>query len=295
MRRSRLGLLALLISLSFSASAQNNSDPLQALKDSMSQDDQQSVLQGVLGKEGGNDKKSDQKLKSPETVNPKPDQRDIIEKTIKTREGRVLRQSYEDPELRADDTVMIDLRSLDDICTRTSLGPLAQGTSGNAGNGQAAPSTPPPASSSNPLAAVLSAGGPSSSTVAPPAGGFNGLNGFGGLGGAATGNSLSSLTNPNAQNDSNFANYQFDLTRCPLPTDQPKTDDEKKEIDEFRKRILINNPYKLNRFGVLELPGLPSMPLGGNDPGRGDPAAQCGPGFWRFLRAVNDAAPLADR
>ena len=29
------------------------------------------------------------------------------------------------------------------------------------------------------------------------------------------------------------------------------------------KRILDGNPYKLNRFGVLELPGLPAMPLAG--------------------------------
>jgi len=80
MRRSRLGLLALLISLGFVASAQNNTDPLQALKDSMSSEDPQSLLQGVLGKEGTSDKK-DSKLKSPETVQPKPDQKDIIEKT----------------------------------------------------------------------------------------------------------------------------------------------------------------------------------------------------------------------
>jgi polysaccharide biosynthesis/export protein len=31
----------------------------------------------------------------------------------------------------------------------------------------------------------------------------------------------------------------------------------------FRDRILKGNPYKLNRFGVLEIPGLPSIPLAG--------------------------------
>ena len=70
MRRSRLGLLALLISLGVVASAQNNSDPLQALKDSMSNGDQQSLLEGVLGKEGNSSDKKDNKLKSPETVQP---------------------------------------------------------------------------------------------------------------------------------------------------------------------------------------------------------------------------------
>jgi protein involved in polysaccharide export with SLBB domain len=283
MRRSRLGLLALLISLGFAASAQNNnSDPLQALKDSMSSEDQQSLLQGVIGKEGATDKK-DSKLKLPETVQPKPDQRDIIERTIKTREGRVLRQSYEDPELRADDTVMIDLRSIDDICTRTALGALAQSTPGTPTNGQAAPSQPPP-TSQNPLAAVLSAGQSASANAASPLSGLSGLGGLGAASGNGAGNPLSTLSNnPNALNDSNFANYQFDLTRCPLPTEQPKTDDEKKEIDEFRKRVLINNPYKLNRFGVLELPGLPSIPLAGMTPAEATRRLNADPDFGDFF------------
>ncbi|MGA2399132.1 MAG: SLBB domain-containing protein [Steroidobacteraceae bacterium] len=283
MRRSRLGLLALLISLGFGASAQNNPDPLQALKDSMSSEDQQSLLQGVLGNQGTSDKK-DTKLKTPETVQPKPDQKDIIEKTIKTREGRVLRQSYEDPELRADDTVMLDLRSIDDICTRTALNALAQSTPANPANGQ--PSlNPPQANNQNPLAAVLQAGGANGgSNGTSPLNGLSGLGGLGGVNGIGAGNALSPYnTNPNALNDSNFANYQFDLTRCPLPTEQPKTDDEKKEIDEFRKRILINNPYKLNRFGVLELPGLPSIPLAGMTPAEATRRLNADPDFGDFF------------
>ena len=282
MRRSRLGLLALLISLGFTASAQNNPDPLQALKDSMSSDDQQSLLQGVLGKEGTSDKK-DSKLKTPETVQPKSDQKDIIERTIKTREGRTLRQSYEDPELRADDTVMIDLRSLDDICTRTALGALAQSTPGNPPNGQPA-SNPAQSNNQNPLAAVLASGGSSGSNAPSSLGSLGGLTGLGGPGANGTGNPLSPLnTNPNALNDSNFANYQFDLTRCPLPTEVPKTEDEKKEIDEFRKRVLINNPYKLNRFGVLELPGLPSIPLAGMTPAEATRRLNADPDFGDFF------------
>ena len=284
MRRSRLGLLALLISLGVVASAQNNSDPLQALKDSMSNGDQQSLLEGVLGKEGNSSDKKDNKLKSPETVQPKPDQRDIIQRTIKNREGRVLRQSYEDPELRADDTVMIDLRTLDDICARTALGTLPQNTPGNPPNGQAAPNPTQPGST-NPLAAVLGGAGAAGNNNAAAAslGGLNGLNGLGAAGGNVNGNPLGALNNPNAQNDSNFANYQFDLTRCPLPTEQPKTEDEKKEVDEFRKRILINNPYKLNRFGVLELPGLPSIPLAGMTPAEATRRLNADPDFGDFF------------
>ena len=40
------------------------------------------------------------------------------------------------------------------------------------------------------------------------------------------------------------------------------------------KRILSNNPYKLNRFGVLELPGLPAIPLAGLTASRSDQAAR---------------------
>ena len=46
-------------------------------------------------------------------------------------------------------------------------------------------------------------------------------------------------------------------------SDKPLTDLDKQKIEDFRQRILKNNPYKLNRFGVLELPGLPSIPVAG--------------------------------
>src|SRR5208282_2343553 len=56
----------------------------------------------------------------------------------------------------------------------------------------------------------------------------------------------------------------FDFTRCPLPSQfKKKTDEEKADAERFRKRILDENPYKLNRFGVLEIPGLPAMPVAG--------------------------------
>src|ERR1022692_996133 len=79
-------------------------------------------------------------------------------------------------------------------------------------------------------------------------GGLGGLAGIGGINGS-NGN----------QNNFNW----FDLSRCPLPTEKPKTDDEKADQEKFLKRILSNNPYKLTRFGILELPGLPAMPIAG--------------------------------
>ena len=41
------------------------------------------------------------------------------------------------------------------------------------------------------------------------------------------------------------------------------TDEEKADSEKIRQLILRNNPYHLNRFGVLELPGLPAIPLAG--------------------------------
>ena len=47
--------------------------------------------------------------------------KDITRPRIKTRDGRILRQFDEDPELRADDTVMIEMTPVDDICNRYCL------------------------------------------------------------------------------------------------------------------------------------------------------------------------------
>ena len=45
--------------------------------------------------------------------------------------------------------------------------------------------------------------------------------------------------------------------------DKPITDEQKERLEDFRQRVLKNNPYKLNKFGVLEIPGLPSIPVAG--------------------------------
>ena len=58
-------------------------------------------------------------------MTPVPNQKDITEKDIKTRDGRTLRQFNEDPELRPDDSVTIELRAVDDVCVRYNLGPEA--------------------------------------------------------------------------------------------------------------------------------------------------------------------------
>src|SRR5271156_5068176 len=114
MRTRFLGGLVLALSLGLAASAQTPSaDQLQALKDSLSPDQQSSILQGVLGKGNGTGKKTDEKLKTPETVQPSLE---MLEKPKKTRDGRFLRESDEDPELRADDTIMVEMTTLEDIC-----------------------------------------------------------------------------------------------------------------------------------------------------------------------------------
>jgi protein involved in polysaccharide export with SLBB domain len=231
-------------------SAQTNTDPVQALKDTLGGDQQGGVLQDILGQGQNNDKKTDKKLETPQSVMPVPNQKDITQKDIKTRDGRTLRQFNEDPELRPDDSVTIELRYIDDICVRYNLGPEALQNAENdqtnlPGGALAAQS----AGGSNPLSALTAAAGAAS---ANPLTALSGTNGIGGIAGP----------NQILPNTTASANW-FDLTRCPLATDKLKTDYEKSEERKFAHRILDGNPYKLNKFGVLELPGLPAMPLSG--------------------------------
>jgi polysaccharide export outer membrane protein len=204
MRTRFLGGLLLALSMGLAASAQTpTADQLQALKD-LSPDQQNAILQGIKG--NGTGKTTDPRLKTPETVRPSTD---LSDNAKKTRDGRILRQSDEDPELRADDTVVIEMTSLDDICNRNRTSAqnynekLNSGGSGNTG--------------------------------------ANGVNGTGGITGAKE----------------NSPYIGFDFSRCSRLAPIVNTD------QEFQKRILSNNPYKLNRFGVLELPGLPAVPVAG--------------------------------
>ncbi len=77
-------------------------DPLNALKN-LTPEQQQSLIQGVLGGDGAT-KKTDSKLNSPETVEKRDDRlggQDRETRKGKTLDGRTLRQFDEDPELRA--------------------------------------------------------------------------------------------------------------------------------------------------------------------------------------------------
>src|SRR5882762_4938837 len=110
MRNRFLRAAAVLLSIGLASSVRpQSSDTLQALKDSLSPDQQSSILQSVLGKGGDQSgKKTDQKLENPETVMPKSgDMREQEQvhtfKRQETYDGRVLRQMDEDPELRPDD------------------------------------------------------------------------------------------------------------------------------------------------------------------------------------------------
>jgi polysaccharide biosynthesis/export protein len=257
-----LGASFLILSAALTASAQDD-DPLQAIKNTLTGGDQGNggLLQGVLGNGGQNGtKKTDKKLDNPETVAP-PMNEDITERNIKTRDGRILRQFNEDPELRPDDSVMIEMRMVDDICQRANLGPNALQNNGqNPTNPQTPQPGQPPGNPLNGALSSLTAGGSAASAagISGLAGastalpGLSGINGIGGITGI----------NQNANNNSNNNNW-YDFSRCPLPTDKPKTDEEKADAEAFQKRILAGNPYKLNRFGVLEVPGLPAMPVSG--------------------------------
>jgi len=239
MRFRSLGLLFAL-SIPLAASSQNQtSDTLQSLKNTLSPDQQSSILQEVLGK-GGTSKKTDPKLDTPETVRRKNgEQPDVFdkEKFQKTLDGRTLRQLDEDPELRANDTVLIELVSLYDLCTTDLNGnPIGDQNNPNGINGKNAP---------------------------------NGANGVGGITGitalsGAAGNSGAPGTNGIRGVGGNVPNTEFANTRCPtVDADKPRTDLEKDKSEKFRRRILDNNPYRLNQFGVLEMPGLPAIPLAG--------------------------------
>ena len=243
MRSRSLGALLVLLTMGVAGSAQSQSqadDPIQSLKDSLSGDQGSSLLQSVLGGKGGDaGKKTDSKLNTPETVLPKSERAPSDKNKAKLQlsaDGRILRQRGEDPELRADDTVLIDLTSLDAACNRNG-----NGTESDNNNNATGPVSGAGAGASTDTLSKLSA-----------------LTGAGGLSGL---DALSGASNANGAS----SNSSVDLSRCPPPgrLERPKTDEEKSRSEEFRKRILSGNPYKLNRFGVLELPGLPSVPVAG--------------------------------
>jgi polysaccharide biosynthesis/export protein len=181
------------------------------------QDQQDALMQSVLGGKGDStNKKSDSQLDSPETVKKKNDrtgEREQEENNDKTKDGHTLRKSDEDPELRADDYVLIDLTPVE-LDKDGNL--IIHNTGSQAAGGSVTP---------NP-----------NSTAA-----INGVDTVG-------------KDNKNTQN-SDFGRLRVEQ--------RMRTPEEITRSVTVRDRILKGNPYKLNRFGVLEIPGLPSIPLAG--------------------------------
>jgi polysaccharide export outer membrane protein len=219
-------------------------DQLNALK-SLPSEDQNALIQGVLGKSDGTGTKSDPKLRVPQTVQPKRDEFiDSSGKIIKlqTSDGHTLRQPYEDLELRADDTVLIDLTPIDAECVDYGANNL---------NG-----------------ALNAANGNQNTNIANGNYGNRVIPCY-----AGNGNSANAATNSNNFNNGNSRNNRnagsngatggnADYGRIQSEI-KPKSDEEKARSEKFRERILKNNPYRLNEFGVLEVPGLPAIPLAG--------------------------------
>ncbi len=116
-------LIAYLFVLLLSAGAiAQTSDQLDQLKQNLTPEEQQAILQGVTGQEGGTGtaNKTDQRLNMPQTVLPKNGDRTGFEqfpKERKTPDGHILRQANEDLQLRADDSVLIELVPLYDLRT----------------------------------------------------------------------------------------------------------------------------------------------------------------------------------
>jgi polysaccharide export outer membrane protein len=184
------------------------------------QDQQDALMQSLLGKGDGTNKKSDSQLDSPETVQKKNDRtgerEKEREKNEKTNDGRTLRNSDEDPELRADDTVLIDLTPAE----LDKDGNMIVRSAGNQAAGSAAGSATSSLNSSAAVNAAESAG----------------------------------------KDNKNTSPGDFGRLRIEPRT---RTSEEATRSAAVRDRILKGNPYKLNRFGVLEIPGLPSIPLAG--------------------------------
>jgi len=247
--------IVLLLFSAYAAAQNTTSDTLQQLKDAIPQDQQSQILQSILGKgeTSGTSKKTDKQLNMPETVRSQAAQQDMLDiaNRVKTRDGRILRQPYEDPELRADDTVLIDLTPIEDIdCTYNGI----KNNAGNAG-GPGTNNGPAPGGNGNSGANGGNNGNTGNSG--------NGLSSIAGIAGIA-GISGAGMPNNNAAAAAakNLENQRANLC-LRLINAKPKTDDEKELAEKFRKRILSSNPYRLNHFGVLEIPGLPAIPLSG--------------------------------
>jgi protein involved in polysaccharide export with SLBB domain len=233
------GAAFLLLITGLAAAQVPSQDQLDALKN-LPQDQQSQLLQSVLGKgsSSGNNQKTDKQLSMPETVQPTAGQQDAL-RPKKTADGRTLRQPNEDPELRPDDSVILELTPIEEIdCV--NRGSNTPGSAGTPGTPSGAPANSPTLQSSAANAAANANGGQVLAGI--------------GAAGANTNN------NPNQGKPLPAASkYLCDK----IAQEQPKTDQEKEQQEKFRKRILAGNPFRLNRFGVLEIPGITAIPLSG--------------------------------
>jgi polysaccharide export outer membrane protein len=233
-RRLRAAILCL--SLGAAAVAQTPTpDQLNMFK-SLPQDQQDALMQSVLGGSKGDStsgSKSDSKDDTQDSSNRSGDRRNGsgTAKERKTADGRTLRISDQDPELRPFDYVLIDL-------TPVELAPKDNSVVAPAGSSTNGPQDP---SSGNSAASLLGAAN---------SGNANAAAGLSALSGSSGG---SNTTKNNSASD--FGRITADSI--------PKSVDQVHRAAAFRDRILKGNPYQLNQFGVLEIAGLPSVPLAG--------------------------------
>ena len=202
-------------------------EQLNALKN-LPPDQQNALMRGALGGKGdGTGRKVDPQLETPQSVQPDYDALDAKrrEERNKTIDGHQLRISDEDPELRADDSILIDLKPIDRDAEAKERERQKKGDS------------------------QKNQGSQSSRGI--PAGVVNG--------GTSGGNAADREAREDEDLRTGYGRDPVDLTE----DYKPMTDAEKSKIRDFWQRILMGNPYKLNRFGVLEIPGLPSIPMSG--------------------------------
>jgi hypothetical protein len=229
-----LGAAIFLIFIGAFAGAQSpssTSDPLSLLKN-LTPEQQDALMQSVLGKGDGTNKKTDSQLNSPETVQKKNDRTGGLDTQTdrnKTLDGRTLRRLDENPELRAGDFVLIDLTPVEFSQKEGNL--IGQVGAGTNAPGQAGAIAGLPAGATNPNS--------NANANANAASALSGIN-----------DATKKTTDL-----SDFGRLQIDQ--------KPKTDEQTTRSAMIRDRILKGNPYQLNQFGVLEIPGLPAIPLAG--------------------------------
>ncbi len=221
----------------------------------------------------------------PQTVQPKNGDRtgfEQVPKERKTPDGHVLRQSNEDLQLRADDSVLIELVPLYDL--RTGVPCNYQTNNNNNGYNENGDRNASNCNNNN----------NNNNNATSGNNGTRGLTNSGvDLNALASGNANGSPSLTGNNNQRNNQNNQ-PISRKQL-YGKAKTEEERDKLEKFRKRILSNNPYRLNRFGVLEIPGLPSIPVAGLTARGSHRPLECGPRSRRLRGQADVAAPGALR